>query len=695
MPDVETLIADTSRLSDAAVVRLQGRMKEFEAQVLARLQAFMQRFDTTDGRFVPGAKATALLLEIKKEMEGVLEMRALDAASREFLTNFDDVAANVRAVHGEENGITVPKSLVNDAKGYAVEATLYALKNANIHPKFIEPVRKALFNHINFGGGVAEAEGVLRKIVLGEPDKLNGAISQWIGQVATDAINQYEGTVQASIAQHHGLTAVRYVNSIIETSRPQCVRWVGMEWITEAQLPEEIRWAFENGSGMVPETDATTFLVYRGGFRCRHKGIPVRDDAAQRAQGAAAGKPKPTPKKPPQEKPPAPKPAPPPEPPKPTPAEVAAQEAELAARARIDAALRKLEALPVADPKEPGTVEPPIKFVEKVPPQVDKFLSMAADDWIALNDRGLVGVRDVALAGVVSNQGIVFKPTVEAYVKSGSVVSASNPGRGDLSLPLVIEYKGITYVVDGNHRTSAQILLEQTNAPMRVLVLDAKGVPIPPANSKPLEPKKKRAPVSPEKKAIAAIRKAWDAQDVGGDEGLEVALMLDARLSADYTKRVHPELTKAEWHTLTDYIGDGYADFNDHLRGVRSIPEVQEDIAIVRGALNRLRTTEPIVAFRRLENDYSEAFVKQATAAGVGAEITMNGFSSTSVALAIGKGKVTLRLFVPKGSKAIYLEPITTVSGELELLLDHETRARILAIQTVNGRTFVDLLVLP
>jgi hypothetical protein len=67
-----------------------------------------------------------------------------------------------------------------------------------------------------------------------------------------------------------------YVNSLIRDSRPQCVRWVGMEYLERAKLQSEIDWAFNNGSGMVKSTNPSNFATYRGGYRCRHLAIAVR-----------------------------------------------------------------------------------------------------------------------------------------------------------------------------------------------------------------------------------------------------------------------------------------------------------------------------------------------------------------------------------------------------------------------------------
>lgn len=287
---VENLVLETARISNQAVEVLQGNLHEYEAQVWARLEAFLKKFDTKDGAFVANDQTPQLIAAIKREMRGVVELDKLTTSTNAFVANFDAIQDNVRAIHGEQSGIVVPKSLVNRPKAWAVEQTEYALKDANIHPAFIEPVRKALFTHINAGASVADTERILKALVIG-PDGKNGVLTRWAGQVATDAINQYEGIVQAAIATDNGLTAIRYVNSLVENSRAQCIRWVGMEWLPEAIIAEEVAWAKKNGTGMVPETTAGTFLIYRGGYRCRHKGIPVRDELARRMI-AEKGKPK-------------------------------------------------------------------------------------------------------------------------------------------------------------------------------------------------------------------------------------------------------------------------------------------------------------------------------------------------------------------------------------------------------------------
>jgi len=46
--------------------------------------------------------------------------------------------------------------------------------------------------------------------------------------------------------------------------------------IEEERLQQEINWAFQNGQGMIPETNPDNFIINRGGYNCRHEAIPVR-----------------------------------------------------------------------------------------------------------------------------------------------------------------------------------------------------------------------------------------------------------------------------------------------------------------------------------------------------------------------------------------------------------------------------------
>jgi hypothetical protein len=103
-----------------------------------------------------------------------------------------------------------------------------------------------------------------------------------VKQISRDALGQFDGQINAIIADEFGLDAFRYVGSIIDDSRAQCVRWVGKRILEKSEMQSEIAWANNNGSGMIPGTNPDNFLVFRGGYNCRHRAIPFKLTKSQR-----------------------------------------------------------------------------------------------------------------------------------------------------------------------------------------------------------------------------------------------------------------------------------------------------------------------------------------------------------------------------------------------------------------------------
>ena len=106
-----------------------------------------------------------------------------------------------------------------------------------------------------------------------------------MGQVARDALSQYDGTIQTVVRNRYDLQNIRYVGSIVKGSRGQCKKWTEMGLIPFEQLQAEIDWVEARlGStykghrigGWIAGTTVDTFLMFRGGWRCRHRGVVVR-----------------------------------------------------------------------------------------------------------------------------------------------------------------------------------------------------------------------------------------------------------------------------------------------------------------------------------------------------------------------------------------------------------------------------------
>jgi hypothetical protein len=169
----------------------------------------------------------------------------------------------------------VSESLVNQQKQFAIDRTVYSLREANVSLRFIDPVKRVLYQRVTTGASLLDTERELRNMIRGAAGE-KGILERWVGQVARDSINQYEGSINTAVKNEFNFKALRYVNSLVSDSRSQCRRWVNMGRIEFTDLPQEIQWAYANGKGMIPDTMTDNFLINRGGYNCRHRAIPVR-----------------------------------------------------------------------------------------------------------------------------------------------------------------------------------------------------------------------------------------------------------------------------------------------------------------------------------------------------------------------------------------------------------------------------------
>ena len=139
---------------------------------------------------------------------------------------------------------------------------------------FTKEVQKVLFDNLILGTPFSTARANLSEFILGNVDKL-GQLERWSGQITQDALKQYDGQINAMVAEEYEMNAYRYTGALKTTSRKQCVKWAHKKILPIDTLTKEISWAKSSGSGMIPGTNKKNFAIYRGGYRCGHDATPT------------------------------------------------------------------------------------------------------------------------------------------------------------------------------------------------------------------------------------------------------------------------------------------------------------------------------------------------------------------------------------------------------------------------------------
>jgi len=267
----------TNIIADRLEKRILKSTSEIQDEIASLIDEVLREFDIQGGKFVPESDAAFILATLNRRLRQLISESGLRNEILGFLDDFNQIDANIRAVQSGINGISVPGAILSAQKAWVQDNVINSLLESNISTRFIQPVKQALYSRIAFGASVVDTEKTIRALIKGSGDNA-GIFERWVGQVARDAIYEYEGAVNSQIKVQFELNAVRYVGGLVEDSRPQCVRWVekfdGI--LRDSELEREIEWAYRNGSGMKPDTTPENFCQKRGGYGCVHIAIPTK-----------------------------------------------------------------------------------------------------------------------------------------------------------------------------------------------------------------------------------------------------------------------------------------------------------------------------------------------------------------------------------------------------------------------------------
>jgi len=269
------IIRDGRKIMDEAadIKGLGAVLDKIINAILARLASMGTN---SEGVANDSKSNTHKLRMIEKDIEGVLKDEYAPKI-QDYYRSFIEVENNAVALSLEINDLKVGRGMFRDIRQNSLNYVENALLGDGVKARFIDDWMVNISRQVISGGDLFSLESTVRNFVI------NGRFESYVRQIAMDTINQYHGALQNKIKAEFELEWIVYVGSIISTSRDQCIRWVGKQYLHESELEGEIAWANDNGSGMIRGTNKGNFAINRGGWSCRHEGIWVSDEVVPKA----------------------------------------------------------------------------------------------------------------------------------------------------------------------------------------------------------------------------------------------------------------------------------------------------------------------------------------------------------------------------------------------------------------------------
>lgn len=268
---------ERSKIIDKAEETLNSGIGKDENAVLKELLKLLSEFDKSGGRLVFNAETINLINKAEKHILAALNKSGYNSRVKQYLKDFDKIKQATILQQKGLNKIDVSVRLLNNIQKGAIQQTTNALLGNGLNSALIQPVKNILMESATSGMTIPQAELQLRQVILGDSERL-GKLERYATQISRDAISQYDGMMQSRIQKEYELDCIDYVGSLIKDSRAGCVRLVNeyKGQIKVSELPEFLKWAYANSSGMIPGTTPDNFCIYRCGYGCRHEAIPTR-----------------------------------------------------------------------------------------------------------------------------------------------------------------------------------------------------------------------------------------------------------------------------------------------------------------------------------------------------------------------------------------------------------------------------------
>jgi hypothetical protein len=279
--EAQQQLNDLVDLMGSGIEQVQKAAKKAQQSALDALMELLATFEIKEGAFVKSQTLVRRIAKAERILTDVLKTSGYNAAVSDYLGTFTTVEARTIAMHRTFNDIQVASSKLSPARAFVLDQATHFLNGAGLAEGFVQPAKFLLMQQVVTGLTLADGRELLEKWAAGELSdgkKTSGrktvSLEQYATQITRDSLFQYHGTINDLIRKEYGLDSFIYTGDIIKDSRPLCRYLVqrGGE-VPFAEIPALIS---QFPEGTVPGTNSQNFLVFRGGYSCRHGCFPVR-----------------------------------------------------------------------------------------------------------------------------------------------------------------------------------------------------------------------------------------------------------------------------------------------------------------------------------------------------------------------------------------------------------------------------------
>jgi hypothetical protein len=252
-----------------------------QQELFKEIQVYLKDLDLDAvGNIKPTIKNIKTIKKISNRLESVIlknpdYLQAVKSTAK----GFNEITKIQDKVTTEAFGSANIAASLTEIKDISIDQVIADLTESGIKANVIDAIETTLIDNVKTGNSFSKMTSQIKDLLDNETTASGGKLSAYSTQIVTDGLYQYAGNYDQLVGQAYKTKWYKYVGSEIDTTRPLCSALVEKKYIHESELKGIVDGRVDGKqvsvAGQNPSTTSSNFIVYRGGYNCRHRMIPV------------------------------------------------------------------------------------------------------------------------------------------------------------------------------------------------------------------------------------------------------------------------------------------------------------------------------------------------------------------------------------------------------------------------------------
>jgi len=276
---IQNNINDVDDKIESSVNNFIEGVEKSEKGIFNKLLAIVKEVELSKtGEIKQTVKNLMLLSRIRRTIENEILTDAYKNRVGGFLNQFPAISKlNNGYFKVIEKSFDPNRQLYKEVVKNSIRLTENSLLKTGIDENVIKPVIDIVNDSVTTGASYNDMIDSLRVTILGDEERL-GNLMRYSQQITTDAMNQFNGSYNETIAKDLDLEWYYYSGGRRSTSRPFCKKYAG-KYFHKKEVQDFGKGKDLDGSklctgnfcaGRIPSTNASNIFKYRAGFNCKH-----------------------------------------------------------------------------------------------------------------------------------------------------------------------------------------------------------------------------------------------------------------------------------------------------------------------------------------------------------------------------------------------------------------------------------------